>query len=180
MEIRITRRLAWVAVALVVFGVVMRLLPHPANLAPVGAIALFGGATLPKKLAWWLPLAIMLLSDIYLGFYHGIVFTWAAFLLVGLYGMGLRSRSNWFVVPFGALGSAVIFFTVSNFGVWAQGQLYAHTWNGLVQCYAMALPFFRNTFLGDFTYAWLLFGLYAAALKLAANRSGQAAEKPAA
>jgi hypothetical protein len=171
MEIRVSQRLVWLAVALVVFGVAMRILPHPANLAPVGAIALFGGAVLPKRLSWWLPLAVMLLSDVYLGFYHGIAFTWAAFLLVGVYGMSLRKRSNWFRVPFGAMGSAVIFFVVSNFGVWAQGQLYAHTWDGLVQCYTMALPFFRNTFFGDFVYAWLLFGLYAFAFKLAASQN---------
>jgi hypothetical protein len=48
MEIRIERKLLWVAIALVMFGVVMRLLPHPANLAPVGAIALFGGAVMPR------------------------------------------------------------------------------------------------------------------------------------
>jgi hypothetical protein len=171
MEIRITSRLAWLAVALVVFGVAMRLLPHPANLAPVGAIALFGGAILPRKLAWWLPLAVMVVSDLIIGFYHGIVFTWAAFLLVGLYGMALRERSNWFRVPIGALGSAVIFFIVSNFGVWAEGRMYVHTWSGLVDCYTMALPFFRNTFFGDFMYGWLLFGLYAAALAYVRGRS---------
>ena len=53
MEVRINRTLIWIAIALVVFGVVMRLLPHPANLAPVGAIALFGGAVLPRRYGWW-------------------------------------------------------------------------------------------------------------------------------
>lgn len=166
MEIRISR-IVWLAVALIVAGVVMRLLPHPVNLAPVGAIALFGGAVLPRKLAWWLPLTIMAASDILLGFYNGMLFTWAGFLLVALYGMTLRTRSNWFRVPFGALGSAVIFFIISNFGVWAQGGLYPHTWAGLVLCYEMALPFFKNTFFGDFIYGWLLFGMYALALRMA-------------
>ncbi len=163
MEIRINRTLVWVAISLVVFGVVMRLLPHPANLAPVGAIALFGGAVLPRKLGWWLPLAIMIASDLLIGFYNGILFTWAGFLLVGLLGMGLRTMSNWLRVPIGAMAGAIIFFAVSNFGVWLQGHMYAHTWAGLVQCYEMALPFFRNTFFGDFLYSWLLFGVYALA-----------------
>lgn len=161
MEVRVNRSLIWLAIALVVFGVVMRLLPHPANLAPVGAIALFGGAVLPRKLGWWLPLAVMIISDLFLGTYNGILFTWAGFLLVSLFGMSLRGQSNWIRVPIGALGSAVIFFIVSNFGVWTQGQMYAHTWAGLVQCYEMALPFFRNTFFGDFVYGWLLFGAFA-------------------
>jgi hypothetical protein len=171
MEVRINRTLIWLAVLLVVFGVVMRLLPHPANLAPVGAIALFGGAVLPRKLGWWLPLAVMVISDIFIGFYNGIVFTWLGFLLVGVYGMTLRNQSNWFRVPFGALGSAVIFFIVSNFGVWLVGNLYPLTLAGLIHCYEMALPFFRNTFVGDFLYGWVLFGLYALATRLVLKRA---------
>ena len=171
MEVRVNRRLAWVALALLAFGVLMRLLPHPANLAPVGAIALFGGAVLPRKLAWWLPVAIMVLSDLVIGTYHGIVFTWAGFLLVGLYGMSLRRMHGLPRVVIGVAGSSVIFFLVSNFGVWAQGQLYVHTWAGLVQCYTLALPFFRNTFIGDALYASLLFGLYAFAQSRMAARA---------
>lgn len=165
MEIRVKRTLLLIALALIVFGVVMRLLPHPANLAPVGAIALFGGAVLPKRYGWWLPLVIMMISDLFLGSYNGILFTWLGFLLVGLFGMTLRDKSNWFRVPVGALTGAVIFFVVSNFGVWAQGGLYAHTWAGLVLCYEMALPFFRNTLTGDLLYGGLLFGVYALATR---------------
>jgi hypothetical protein len=61
------------------------------------------------------------------------------------------------------MGCSVIFFLVSNFGVWAQGQLYPDTWAGLTLCYQMALTFFRNTFIGDALYATLLFGAYALA-----------------
>ena len=167
MEVRVNRTLVWVAIALVVFGITMRLLPHPANLAPIGAIALFGGAVLPRKLGWWLPLAIMILSDmLFLGMYNGILFTWAGFLLVSLFGVTLRGQSNWIRVPLGALGAAILFFAVSNFGVWLQGQMYAHTWAGLVQCYQMALPFFRNTLVGDLAYGLLLFGAYALGSRL--------------
>jgi hypothetical protein len=166
-EVRINKisPLVWIALALVLFGVIMRLLPHPANLAPVGAIALFGGAVLPRRYGWWLPLIIMMASDIFLGFYSGIVFTWLGFLLVGLFGMTLRDQSNWLRVPFGALAGAVIFFMVSNFGVWVQSGMYVHSWAGLVLCYEMALPFFRNTFLGDLLYSGLLFGVYALATR---------------
>jgi hypothetical protein len=177
MEIPVKHSLVWLAVALMLFGVAMRLLPHPANLAPVGAIALFGGAVLPRKLAWWLPVAVMILSDAYLGFYHGIVFTWFGFLFVGLYGMNLRDRSNWFRVPIGVAGSSIIFFIVSNFGVWAQGQLYAHTWAGLMNCYEMALPFFRNTFIGDALYGSLLFGAYTLVGRLATTRQSEITTK---
>ncbi len=165
MDSRTSRTLIWIAIALVAFGVIMRLLPHPANLAPVGAIALFGGALLPRKLGWWLPLGVMVVSDIFLGFYDGILFTWTGFLLVSLFGMTLRNQSNWLRVPFGALGASVIFFIVSNFGTWLQGHMYAHTWSGLVLCYEMALPFFRNTFVGDLLYSSLLFGAFALAVR---------------
>jgi hypothetical protein len=165
MEIPVRRKIMYVALALIVFGVVMRLLPHPANLAPVGAIALFGGAILPRKLGWWLPMAIMAVSDYIIGFYSGVLFTWSAFLLVGLFGMVLRNSSNWFRVPFGALGGGVIFFIMSNFGVWVQGGLYPHTWAGLAECYTMALPFLRNTLMGDLAYGAILFGAYALAVR---------------
>ncbi len=176
MEVRVDARAVALAVGLVVFGVVLRLLPHPANLAPVGAIALFGGAILPKKLGWWLPLAVMVLSDALIGFYHGIVFTWVAFMLVSIFGMSLRHVSNIVRVPLGAAGGALIFFVVSNFGVWAQGQLYTHSWTGLVRCYEMALPFFRPTFVGDFIYGWLLFGAYAFVLQLVSRPKEEMAE----
>ena len=158
------RNLLWIAFALIAFGIVMRLLPHPDNLAPVGAIALFAGAVLPLRYAWWLPVSVMVVSDLlFLGTYNGIMFTWLGFLLVAMFGMSLRGQSNWFRVPFGALGAAVIFFVVSNFGVWLQGQMYPLSWAGLVQCYEMALPFFRNTFLGDLMFSTLLFGMFALA-----------------
>ena len=163
MEVRVNRTLVLIAIALVGFGVAMRLLPHPANLAPVGAIALFGGAVLPKRYGWWLPLAIMMVSDLFLGSYNGILFTWLGFLLVGLFGLTLRDKSNWFRVPIGALSGAMIFFVVSNFGVWLQGGLYDHTWAGLALCYELALPFLRNTLIGDLLYSGLLFGVYALA-----------------
>jgi hypothetical protein len=163
MEAPVKRKLAYLVIGLIVVGVILRLMPHAPNLAPVGAIALFGGALLPRKVAWWLPLAIMVASDALIGFYDGIWFTWLAFLLVGLWGMMLRSTTNPRRIAYGALGSSLIFFAVSNFGTWVMGGLYAHTWNGLVECYTMALPFFRNTLAGDLLYSSALFGAYALA-----------------
>lgn len=163
MEIPIKRRLFYLAIGLVVLGVVMRILPHIPNIAPVGAVALFGGAILPSRYAWWLPLAIMMASDALLGFYDGVLFNWAAFVAVGLIGMLLARFNNTQRVVLGVLGGSLAFFIISNFGVWLQGGLYAHTWAGLVECYTMALPFLRNTIIGDLLYSSLLFGAYAMA-----------------
>jgi hypothetical protein len=163
MEVSVKRWQTLVALALVAFGVAMRLLPHPANLAPVGAIALFGGATLGKRVGWWLPVVVMAISDAFIGFYSSIVFTWLGFLLVGLIGLYIRDYHSWFRVPIGALAGSLTFFTVSNLGVWLMGGLYAHTWAGLVQCYTLALPFLRPTIAGDLIYSAIFFGMYALA-----------------
>jgi hypothetical protein len=164
MEVRISKATA-IAVALIIAGVVLRLVPHAANFAPVGAIALFGGAVLPPKLAWWLPVAIMVTSDVVLGFHGTILFTWGGFMLVALLGMALRGKSNWLRVPLGVVASAFVFYIVSNFGVWVEGKLYAHTLQGLVDCYVAALPFLKTSLLADTFYSLALFGAFALATK---------------
>jgi hypothetical protein len=157
METTVKNKGLWLALTLILFGASMRLLPHPANFAPIGAIALFGGMMLPKRFAWWLPLPIMMLSDMFLGYYSSLPFTWAAFLLVGLLGFYLQRYQHWLRIPFGAVTGSIIFFVISNFGVWVVSGLYAHTLSGLQQCFAMALPFFRATATSDILYTILLF-----------------------
>jgi hypothetical protein len=149
-----------IAMALIIIAVMLRLLPHEPNFAPVGAIALFGGVLLGWRLALWLPLSVMMLSDLLLGFYPGIQYTWIGFLLVAGFGMLLKKLPFLPRVTLGAFGSAAIFFVVSNFGVWLAGGMYAQSVEGLWQCYYAALPFFRMTLLGDAFYAFMLFGVY--------------------
>ncbi len=152
-----------IAVALISFAVVSRVLPHPANFAPIAAVALFGGAILPRKWAISLPLVAMVISDLFIGLHPLVIFTWgsfAAIALVSSYRFGKLSASN---VVFGSIGASILFYVVSNFGVWIEGRLYARTLEGLAQCYVNALPFFRNTLAGDLVYAGLLFGAYALA-----------------
>jgi hypothetical protein len=162
MEVRIDRSTT-IAVVLIIAGIALRLIPHTANFAPVGAIALFGGAVLSARIAWWLPLAIMVVSDLFLGLHGTILFTWGGFLLVALFGMLLKNQKNWLRVPLGAMGAAVIFFIVSNFGVWVEGKLYPHTWQGLVDCYVMAIPFLKTSLMADFAYSIALFSAFALA-----------------
>jgi len=148
---------------LIVGAVMLRLLPHPANFAPVAAVAIFGGAMLPRKLALWVPLSAMMISDAVIGFYNIMLVIWGCYALIAL------ASSLWLRKPTFRRGAAltvsasIFFFIVTNFAVWAAGGMYAHTWAGLVQCYNMALPFFRNTALSDAFYTASLFGLYALA-----------------
>ncbi len=164
MEVRVNKATA-IAVALIVAGVLLRLLPHPANFAPIGAIALFGGAVLSPRLGWWLPVAAMVISDVFLGFHDTILFTWGGFALIALYGMTLQNTNNWLRIPLGALGSGIIFYVISNFGVWVAGSLYPHTLQGLADCFVAALPFFKTSLLADLVYSGALFGVYALATR---------------
>lgn len=152
-----------IALSLVFLGASLRLLPHPANFAPVAAIAIFGGSVLPRKLAPWVPLAVMVASDAIIGFHRLIGVTWGSYALIALASSLWLRKPNLLKGVTLTVSSSVFFFTVTNFAVWLWSGMYSHTWSGLVSCYALALPFFRNTFLSDLFYTGVLFGLYALA-----------------
>jgi hypothetical protein len=140
----------------------LRLLPHPPNFTPIGAMALFSGAYLGKRwLAFVAPLAAMLLSDAVLGFHSGMAFVYASVALIVLIGgIGLTRKS---VLRIGgaAVASSVLFFVVTNFGTWAVSGMYPSTLSGLAACYVAAIPFFQNTLAGDLFYSGVLFGGFA-------------------
>ncbi len=146
--------------ALVVFAVLLRLMPHPSNIAPIAAIALFGGAYLDKKYALVLPLIAMIISDFFIGFHDTMFFVYLSFALTGCIGIWLRNHKTVRHTAFAALSSSILFFLVTNFGVWAVGSMYAKTPAGLLECYTFALPFFRNTIIGDLLYTGVFFGGY--------------------
>lgn len=156
------------ALALIGFGVAARLLPHPANFAPITAMALFGGAYLPKKYAFIIPLAAMVISDYFIGFYGTTMFyVYGSFVLSGLIGLWLRSHKNAGTILGGSLMASILFFLITNYGVWANPHSwYPHNFVGLMQSYTMGLPFFRNTLLGDMGYTAVFFGAYEAAKNL--------------
>lgn len=141
-------------------GVGLRLLPHPDNFTPLSALAIFGGAYLGKRYALLLPLLAWIVSDLVIGPDPTFPFTWGSILIAGLLGLWARRRRNYAtLVGVGILNSA-LFFLISNFGVWLVGGLYSHTAEGLIQCYTLAIPFYRNTLLGDLVYLSLLVGTF--------------------
>jgi hypothetical protein len=160
-----------------VFAVALaRLLPHPPNFTPVGAVALFGGAQFRSKwAAFLLPLAALFVSDSALqilaplcwlggwlaqgtGFYRGMWVVYGAVALVTAVGLLLRRRRSAVAVAGGVLAGSTLFFLVTNFAWWAGYDLYPHTAEGLLLSYTAALPFFHWTLLGDACYATVLFG----------------------
>jgi hypothetical protein len=140
----------------------MRLVPHPPNFAPIGAMALFGGAYFGRRaLAFAAPLGAMLLSDAILGFHSGMAYVYGSVALIVLIGWAVAKRKTALSVAAAAIASSVLFFVVTNFGTWATGELYPQTAAGLVACFVAAIPFFQNTLAGDLIFAGLLFGGFA-------------------
>ena len=151
----------------IVLGVLSRLLPHPPNFSPIAMMALFSGTYLSKKQALTIPLLIMIVSDIFIGLHGLIWWTWGSFLLIGLIGVWLKKRLGLLVAAGKAFVSSVIFFLITNFGVWVSTNWYPHTFKGLVDCFVAAVPFFRNTLTSDFCYFLIFFGGYELATRLA-------------
>jgi hypothetical protein len=152
----------------VLVAVLLRLLPHPWNVTPMGAIFLLSGATIQRKMSSLLiPLLALVISDfvviqvLYDGRHPWLdPFTWLGFVSISLIGWALRRSLSPVRLLAASLAGSLLFFVISNFGVWAHGDLYPHTWSGLATCYTAAIPFFRNTVIGDLFYAILLFGSY--------------------
>ena len=156
----------------------LRLVPHPPNFSPIDGMALFSGAYIARRsIALAAPLAALVLSDLVLGFYSGMLFQYAAVVLIVLLSSVALSRKGVLRIVGAAIASSVLFFVVSNFGVWLVSGMYPQSIAGLGACYAAAVPFFQNTVAGDLFYTALLFGGFALAehfvprLRLAEVRS---------
>jgi hypothetical protein len=160
------------AIILILLGALARIVPHPANAVPMGALALYAGARLPRRWAALVPLAAMVLSDLVLDWVvypmyrtspFGLVRLtgYATFILIAGLGSLKRGDADAFVRGGMSLGASTLFFLTSNFAVWAadQGHLYATTPAGLAACYVAAIPFFGNTVVADLIGTAALFGL---------------------
>jgi hypothetical protein len=155
----------WPDVALIVFligfDLAARLLWHVPNVSPVAASALFAGMMLRRRaLAPVVPLVALLISDAISGFYHWQVMAvvYAALTLPAFAGMLARRLPALRVVAPTVLACSLIFFVTTNFAVWAWSGIYSPDMAGLIQCYAMGLPFLKYTVAGDLFWAAVLFG----------------------
>jgi hypothetical protein len=150
---------------LVIIGIVLvtaalRLAPHPMNFAPIGALALFGGAYFSsKREALAIPLLSLIVGDVLTGFHQLISFVYASFLVSVAIGFCLRRKRSAPRVGAATLAGAIQFFLVTNFALWASSiGSYPKTAGGLVACYIAGIPLFWNTLAGDAFYAALFFG----------------------
>jgi len=155
----------FISIALILLAVSLRIIPHPANFAPVSAIAIFGGAKLPRKLALSVPLFAMVISDLIIGLHNLVLVTWGCYMLIALASHLWLKKVTIVRTTITAIAASLFFFIVTNFAVWLWSGMYAHTAQGFIRCFTLALPFFRNTLLSDVTYTLGLFGVYSFASK---------------
>jgi hypothetical protein len=179
------------AAVLVALAVACRLLTpalHIWNFVPVGAVALYAGSRLPRRWAWAVPLAAMVLSDLVIDYGQDrpqltrwtTYATLAATTWLGLVANGPKFRA--WMLPVLSVGASSVFFVTTNLATWAEGQLYPMTWAGLIDCYYQAIPFHRNTLVSELLGTCLLFGLgpvfERATARLARAWGREAVERP--
>lgn len=147
---------------LILAAAILRFLPHMPNFAPITAMALFGGAYLNKKFAFIVPIAAMVVSDYFIGFdsWQSRAVVYGSFLLSGLIGLWIKNHKNFASITGGTLLASVLFYLITNFAFFYPLSMYSHDLNGVIASYINALPFFRNTLLGDFFYVGVMFGAY--------------------
>ncbi|MDR1348089.1 MAG: hypothetical protein LBJ63_06660 [Prevotellaceae bacterium] len=162
-------------IAIIILTAAMsRLIPHLPNFAPIGGMALFGAVYCSNRLwAFIIPVVSMWISDLVLNnvmyaqyfdnfvwIYSGSLFVYGAFAFITLWGIFILQKTNIVNLISAVLGASVIFFIVSNFGVWLTSGMYPNTFDGLLVCYIAGIPFFRNTLLGDIFYTGILFATF--------------------
>lgn len=152
-----------VCMVLVLFGFIYRLLDYPPNFTPIAAISLFAGYYFRSKWIFVLPILILLLSDIFIGFYNMEIMlaVYLSFAIIPFFGFFIKGKNKTIKTVFASLSGSILFFVITNFAVWLFGSWYSHDFAGLISCYTMAVPFFRNTMFGDLFFNGAIFGSYA-------------------
>jgi len=150
----------YVVLTMIVAGAMMRLIPHWPNFTPIAAIALFGGTFLKRKdLAFLVPVAAMLLSDLIIGFHSTMLPVYLSFIAIVAFGLILQRRLTVVNTLAASLSASVLFYLVTNFASWSSGIMpYPMNIAGLMQSYIAGLPFLFNGVLGDLFYTSVLFG----------------------
>ncbi|MDI6734569.1 MAG: hypothetical protein QMD50_03770 [Patescibacteria group bacterium] len=152
---------------LILFAAFSRLIPHAPNFTPVISMALFAGTYLKNRFAFLVPILALFISDAIIGFYGTLmIFVYGSLGIIVVVSLLMRGRVSTSKVFGFSLVGALCFFIITNFGVWIlPSSMYPKTFAGLLLCYEMALPFFRNTIFSTLIYSAVMFGAYEMAEK---------------
>lgn len=157
------------ALAILTLGVIARFIVHVPNFTPILALALFSGLYLKKQYAVLVSLLLMIVTDVVIGLHSTVLFTWISIGLIAFMGQSLKTSKSYFKTTAFSLLAAVIFFVITNLGVWMMTGLYEPTAAGLQKCFVMALPFFRTTLASTVLYSLVFMGLYEVISKRVVN-----------
>ena len=102
----------------------------------------------------------MIISDAFLGFHGTMVWVYGSLIIISMMGILLKNQTTIINCTVATLGSSLLFFLVTNFGVWIMSGFYEKSIVGLLTCYSMALPFFHNTLAGSVVFSAVMFGGY--------------------
>ena len=165
--------LRFVAISLIIsVTALLRLVPHFPNFSPLGAICRFGAAHFSNKIQVYIvPLLAIWISDILVNnliyseyfnhftiFYDGFYWQYGSYLLIVFFSTFTLKNQNSIKIICSAIGAALLFFLVSNFGVWASGNMYPNNFSGLMTCYIAGIPFIKGTIISNIIFSVILFG----------------------
>jgi len=149
-----------------------RLMPHPDNFTPIIALAIMSSYFFKNiNFSYAIMLFSMLLADFFIGFYSHMLFVYSSLFLIVLIFFKISKKMNYKNLFIFSFFGSVIFFLISNFGVWLVGYLYERNINGLIECYFMAIPFFKNTIISTLIFSYSSLIIYKTSNKYFAIRS---------
>lgn len=156
---------------LVFIAAAARFLPHPPNVACIGALGLLAGCYVQGRRAYLLPMIALGLSDLVgaalripgMGFYSPITMAAVyagmfASVPIGRWVSRLDGKcSKWISVPSASVAASTVFFLISNAGVAFFSGWYPVTAGGILSCYIAAIPFYGFTLAGDLVFTSVMF-----------------------
>ena len=159
-------------IGLILILALSRLMPHPDNFTPIIALAIMSSYFFRNvNFSYTVMLFSMLLADFFIGFYSYMLFVYVSLFLIVLIFFKISKKMNYKNLFIFSFFGSVIFFLISNFGVWLVGNLYERNINGLIECYFMAIPFFRNTIISTLIFSYSSLIIYKSSNKYFVTRS---------
>ena len=145
-------------ISLVLILAFSRIIPHPPNFTPIITIAIMSGYLFRNIYLSIATLLIsMLLSDAFIGFYKNMFFVYLSLIFIVYIFYKIGNKINFKNLFLFSIFGSFIFYLISNYGVWYFGGLYEKDFNGLIKCYFLAIPFFKNTLISTIIFSYAAF-----------------------